>query len=155
MSDAVAVHFDLDPSASGLELLHRWFQAGDVGGFPQRLRSRPLEFREGWVRIGCDIDPGHANLVGLVHGGVTAALIDTAGGAAAMSVLKPGETLLTTDISMRLLNAAPIDCGRLEAVGTVTYRDGRKLIVETTVATPDGLVVAQGSVGVSIRAPRP
>jgi len=145
------VTFQMDPAASGLELLERWMAAPNSGGFPERLGTWPVEAREGYVRIVCDIDDGHANFIALVHGGVTAALVDMAGAAAVMTLLAPGETLLTSDIAMRLLNAAPIDCQRLEAVGTVSWRDRRKVIVEVTVTAPSGMVIAQGSVGASIR----
>ena len=150
-----AVRFTLDPTVDGLELVRRWMAAGDgVGGFLQRLGSHPVEAREGFVRVVCDIDPGHANFIGLVHGGVTAALIDMAGGAATMSILKPGQTLVTTDLTMRFLNAAPSDTARLEATGTVTYRDERKAVVAAEVVTGTGVVVAQGTVAVAIRAAR-
>lgn len=149
------VRFDLDPTVDGLELLRRWMAAGDqVGGFLQRLGSHPVEAREGFVRVALDIDPGHANFIGLVHGGVTSALIDMAGGSAVMSILKPGQTLVTTDLTMRFLNAAPIGTARLEATGTVTYRDERKAVVAAEVLTEAGLVVAQGTVSVAIRAAR-
>ena len=149
------VDFDLDPTASGLELLRRWAQRADtVGGYPQRLNARPVEFEEGLVRIVCDLDPGHANFIGLVHGGVLASLVDVAGGSAVMTILEPGQSLLTTDLSMRFLNAAPIDCTRLETVGRIVFRDGRKAVVEATVSTADGVVIAQGTVGVSIRTTR-
>ena len=149
------VRFQLDPSVDGLELVRRWMAAGDaVGGFLKRLGSHPVEAREGFVRVVCPIDPGHANLIGLVHGGVTAALIDMAGGAATMTLLKPGQTLVTTDLTMRFLNAAPGDSLRLEATGTVTYRDERKAVVAAEVCTAAGVVVAQGTVGIAIRATR-
>jgi uncharacterized protein (TIGR00369 family) len=149
------VDFDLDPTATGLELLRRWAAKAEcVGGYPQRLRARPVEFEEGLVRIICDLDPGHANFMGLVHGGVSASLVDVAGGSAVMTILQPGQHLLTTDLSMRFLNAAPIGCGRLEAVGRIVYQDDRKVVVEVTVSTDDGLVIAQGTVGVAIRSPR-
>jgi uncharacterized protein (TIGR00369 family) len=146
------VRFDLDATADGLTLLRRWMAAGDgVGGFLKRLGAVPIEAREGYARIVCDIDPGHANFIGLVHGGVTAALVDMAGGSAVMSLLKPGQSLVTTDLTMRFLNAAPSETVRLEATGTVTYRDDRKAVVAAEVVTDAGVVVAQGTVGVAIR----
>ena len=149
------VLFNLDPAVDGLELLQRWIVAGeDVGGFLKRLGSRPVEAREGFVRMICDIDPGHANLIGLVHGGVTAALIDMAGGAAVMTILKPGQTLVTTDLTLRFLNAAPSDTARLEATGTLSYRDDRKAVSTVEVRSDTGGVIAQATVGVAIRQPR-
>lgn len=145
------VTFEMDPSASGMELLKRWMAAPNSGGFPERLGTWPVEVGEGFVRITCDIDEGHANFIAIVHGGVTAALVDMAGAAAVMTILAPGETLLTSDLTMRLLNAAPIDCKRLEASGKIAWRDNRKVVVEVSVATPSGLMIAHGTVGASIR----
>lgn len=146
------VRFKLDPTVDGLELVRRWIAAGDgVGGFLKRLGSHPVEAREGFVRLALNIDPGHANFIGLIHGGVTAALIDMAGGAATMSILKPGQTLVTSDLTMRFLNAAPGATARLEATGTVTWCDDRKAVVAAEVTTDAGVVVAQGTVGVAIR----
>jgi uncharacterized protein (TIGR00369 family) len=137
------VSFHLDPDVDGLELLRRWMVVGvEVGGFPARLGSHPVEAREGFARIACEIDPGHANLVGLVHGGVTAALIDMAGGAAVMTILRPGQTLVTTDLTLRFLNGAPGETARLEATGTVTWHDARKAVVAAEVRTDKGLIVA-------------
>ncbi|MFC5342630.1 PaaI family thioesterase [Brevundimonas staleyi] len=149
------VRFKLDPTVDGLELVRQWMDAGlEVGGFLQRLGARPVEAREGFVRFLLDVDVGHLNLMGIVHGGVTAAIVDMAGASAVMTVLTPGQTLATTDLTTRFLNAAPGGAKQLEATGTLTYRDDRKATVAVQVATDTGVVVAQGSVGVAIRAPR-
>lgn len=149
------VRFKLDPTVDGLELVRRWMSAGlEVGGFLERLRAQPVEAREGFVRFTLEIDAGHLNLMGIVHGGVTAAVTDMAGASAVMTLLKPGQTLATTDLTMRFLNAVPGATAGLEATGTVTYRDDRKASVAVEVATDAGVVVAQGSVGVAIRAGR-
>lgn len=146
--------FVLDPSQSGLELARRWIETVWPGGFVNRLAARPVDVAEGHMRVECDIDPGHSNFVGLVHGGVTAALVDIVGGGAAMTLLKPGEFLLSTDLSIRFLNAAPIGCGRLIAEGRAVYADPRKVVAEATVSTPDGLTIAHGSAAIAIRTRR-
>lgn len=150
-----AVRFRLDPTVDGLELVRRWMDAGlEVGGFLKRLRARPVEAREGFVRFSLDVDAGHLNLMGIVHGGVTAAVVDMAGASAVMTVLRPGQRLATTDLTMRFLNAAPGDAKQLAATGTLTWRDDRKAVVSVEVITDAGVMVAQGSVGVAIRSPR-
>lgn len=149
------VIFRLDQGGDGLALARRWMEMRRPGGFPNRLNAWPVEVAEGLIRVRCEVDQGHANFVGLVHGGVTSALVDIAGGGAAMTLLAEGETLLTTDLTVRFLEAAPITSGALEAEGRVTYRGGRKLVTEVAVRREDGAVVAMGTVGVSVRAPRP
>lgn len=146
--------FALDPAQSGLELARRWIETAWPGGFVNRLAARPVEAAEGFMRVECEVDPGHSNFVGLVHGGVTAALVDIVGGGAAMTLLKPGEFLLTTDLSMRFLNAAPIGCGRLIAEGRAVYADPRKVVAEVTISTSDGLTIAHGSAAIAIRTRR-
>lgn len=143
--------FALDPRKSGLELAQHWIDTILPGGFPDRLAVRPVAVETGYMRIECVIDAGHANFVGLVHGGVTAAMVDIAGGGAAMTLLQPGEFLLSTDLSLRFLNAAPIGCGQLIGEGRAVYSDPRKVVAEVQIKTPDGLMIAHGTAAISIR----
>lgn len=147
--------FALDPAQSGLELAQRWIDTVWPGGFVNRLAARPVEVAEGRMRVECDIDPGHSNFVGLVHGGVTAALVDIVGGGAAMTLLKPGEFLLSSDLTMRFLNPAPIGCGKLIAEGRAVYVDARKVVADVVISTPDGLTIVHGTAAIAIRTRRP
>lgn len=153
IAEAPLLPFRLDPTATGLELAHRWINQGPVMGLNGRLRVQPVMASPGHIRFVCRIDEGHGNFSGLVHGGVTAALIDIAGGGAAMTLLQQGETLLTADLSMRFLNPAPLDGGDLVADGRVTYQDGRRTLVEVQV-TCGQIAMAHGSVSISVRRPK-
>lgn len=148
------VIFKLDRDADGFELARRWVEMPRPGGFLSLLKARPIEIERGFMRVRCDVDVGHSNFVGLVHGGVIAGLTDIAGGGAAMTMLRPGETLLTTDLNTRFLDAAPIETARLEAAGRVSFHGGRRIVVAVEISGDNGTVIAQGSVGVSVRAPR-
>lgn len=148
------VIFKLDRDADGLELARRWVEMPRPGGFLSLLKARPVEIERGMMRVICDVDVGHSNFVHLVHGGVTAGLTDIAGGGAAMTLLKPGETLLTTDLTTRFLDAAPIETKQLEATGRVSFQSGRRVVVAVEIKGDRGVVISQGSVGVTIRAPR-
>lgn len=150
-SSPLSTRFQLDPAADGLELAQRWAEARFAGGFPERVRAYPTDMDRGRMTVRCDLDPGHANFIGLVHGGVTATLADIAGGGAAMTLLKSGEHLLSTDLQLRFLNAAPIDAGHLIAEGRAAYVDPRKVVAEITISLPDGRMVAHGSAAVAIR----
>ena len=148
------VIFKLDRDADGFELARRWVEMPRPGGFLSLLKARPVEIERGFMRVRCDVDVGHSNFVGLVHGGVIAGLTDIAGGGAAMTLLGPGETLLTTDLNTRFLDAAPIETARLEATGRVSFHAGRRIVVAVEISGDNGTIIAQGSVGVSVRAPR-
>lgn len=151
MSDAVI--FKLDREADGLELARRWIEMRRPGGFLNTIAAYPIEVKSGLMRIACEIDARHSNFVRLVHGGVISALVDIAGGGATMTLLKPGQTLLTTDLNVRFLDAAPIEIGHLYAEGRVTHQAGRRAVVAVDINADDGATIAQGSVGISIRAP--
>jgi len=148
------VLFQFDREADGFELARRWVEMPRPGGFLNRLAVRPIGIERGLMRVRCDVDIGHSNFVGLVHGGVIAGLTDIAGGGAAMTLLKPGETLLTTDLNTRFLDAAAIGSKHLDATGRVSFQSERRVVVNVDIIGDDGAVIAQGAVGVSIRAPR-
>lgn len=148
------VIFVLDRDADGFELARRWVEMPRPGGFLSLLKARPIEIERGFMRVRCDVDVGHSNFVGLVHGGVIAGLTDIVGGGAAMTLLRPGETLLTTDLNTRFLDAAPIETARLEATGRVSFHAGRRIVVAVEISGDNDAIIAQGSVGVSVRAPR-
>jgi uncharacterized protein (TIGR00369 family) len=52
------------------------------------------------------VEPRHLNINSVVHGGVYATILDTAMGAAVISVLNPGETAATTSLYIDFLRAA-------------------------------------------------
>lgn len=146
--------FALDPTLSGLELARRWMRQGLVAGLNGTLNVRPVHVEAGKVGFACAVTPAHGNFVELVHGGVSAALVDIAGGAAAMTLLAPGETLLTSDLSIRFLAPTPLKTDQMVAQGQVTYQAGRKIIAEVSISAGE-TVVALGSVSISIRPPQP
>jgi uncharacterized protein (TIGR00369 family) len=99
-----------------------------------------------------DLDPGrvtftfrpaeqHYNPLGMVHGGVSATLLDTVMGCAVHSVLPKGAGYSTLDISVRYLRPVTVETGPVLATGTLVHR-GRR------VATAEGRLVdtAQGRI---------
>ena len=71
------------------------------------------------------VDDKHLNPNGVVHGAVLFALVDTAMGAAAMSVLAEGRYATSVDIQFRFVR--PASTGRLSATVEV-IKAGRNLI---------------------------
>jgi uncharacterized protein (TIGR00369 family) len=63
---------------------------------------------------------------GVLHGGVTASLIDTAAAFAAMTLLEPGQSTTTIDLTIHYLR--PLNEGRARARGRV-LRAGRRVLV--------------------------
>lgn len=62
---------------------------------------------------------------GVVHGGATASLVDTASAFAILTLLEPGETTTTIDLTVHYLR--PLTAGRATAHATVR-RAGRRVL---------------------------
>jgi acyl-CoA thioesterase len=118
----------------------------------------PFPFRE---LLGFEIEKGegigvarlvvaerHLNPNGAVHGAVPYALIDTAMGAATMSVLDAGLMCATIEIHTRYL--APCFGGQLTATATVRKAGRRIVHLDATVSDDGGneIVAASGSFAV-------
>jgi uncharacterized protein (TIGR00369 family) len=73
----------------------------------------------------------HYNPIGTVHGGLAAALLDSALGCAIFSTLKKGDTWTTLELKLNFVRAMSKDTGLVRAEGRVIH-PGR------TVATSEG-----------------
>lgn len=78
--------------------------------------------------------------LGVVHGGATAALIDTASAFAAMTVLQAAETTTTIDLSIQYLR--PATQGRLRARAQVRRAGRRILALAIDVHDDNGVLLA-------------
>jgi uncharacterized protein (TIGR00369 family) len=96
-------------------------------------------------------EPGHVraafqgqetfyNPVGLVQGGILGAMLDGVMGAAAVSLLAPDESITTLEMKtnyMRSVKAVP-----LVGDGRVVHRGGSVVLMEGSITTEDGSLVA-------------
>jgi uncharacterized protein (TIGR00369 family) len=98
-------------------------------------------FGDGEAVLFLDVKPHHRQIHGVVHGGILAALVDTAAALAAYSVLPQGAEIATVQLSINYL--APVPDGRVKAAGKV-LRVGRNFVVtECEVLNTDGAVAAK------------
>ena len=87
-----------------------------------------------------DLDERLHNPNGVAHGAVLFAMVDTAMGAATLSVLERGQRCATTDIQLRFLRS--VSSGRLEASVVVTHRSRRTTVLEARVHDEDDELIA-------------
>jgi len=92
------------------------------------------------------------NNVGILHGGVVAALLDVASYLALLPLLGPGESAVTHDATVSLLRGVATG-RRVELRGTVLRR-GRTLAFLRADATVDGELVATAQLTKSVLQPR-
>ena len=116
-----------------------------VSGSPF-FRHLSMTIRE--MDIGCaivdlDVDTEHLQAFGYVHGGVYASAIDTAAFWSSFCELAEGTGITTVDLKVNYL--APVQTGRLTAMGK-RIKLGKTLgLAEATVTDSQGRVVAHGT----------
>ncbi|MCV6614405.1 MAG: PaaI family thioesterase [Cellvibrionaceae bacterium] len=88
---------------NGIEKLRRLAESDQRQGMAANLDYRVVNFGEGFVEYQYQLKERHINLNGTLHGGIMVTLLDTAMGAAAMSLLAPGENHTMSDISTKFI----------------------------------------------------
>lgn len=96
----------------------------------------------GEARISLLLREEHLNSGGIAHGGVLATLADTAGGAAAFSVLPFEKMAVTTDFQLSCLKSSRAGC--LNAIGTIIHQGRRLIRAEVKITAGDRLIATAG-----------
>lgn len=123
-------------------------------GFKEALRSRLKESHatemlgfaldtvgSGRAVLRLDVRRRHKQLHGVVHGGILAAMADTAAAIASYTMLPKGAELATVELSINYMEAVPR--GRVKADARV-LRVGRNFIVaECEIRTEEGSLAAK------------
>ena len=129
----------IDPSAtvaalaglSGIDLLSA-IGRGELPPPPamRTLGIQALDVGEGRVRFGMMPQEMHYNPLGTVHGGVLAALLDSATGCAVHSVLPAGFGYTSMDLTTKYLRPVTAGTGKVIATGTLLSRGSRTALAE-------------------------
>ncbi len=132
-------------SSSGRALRERMrrIQAGEEPppGIMQTLGMRLVALGEGRSRLEMDVDPGWHNPMGTLHGGIMCDLMDAAIGIATMSTLADDESFTTIEFKINFLR--PVVAGRIIAEAQVINRGRRVAVLECTLTSPDGKLLAK------------
>jgi uncharacterized protein (TIGR00369 family) len=122
----------------GLEYL-RAMAAGELPAAPisALMSIEPLAVDEGRVSFVATPGEQHLNPVGVVHGGLVLALLDSAMGCAVHTTPPAGTGYTTVEVKTNFVRPVRPDAKRIVATGRVVHRGGR-------VATADGRVVREG-----------
>ena len=90
------------------------------------------------------VEEKHLRTLGLMHGGVTATLLDTAMGFAAVTKAPEGHHVVTIQLNMNFIRPA-WQSERLIASGEVCHAGRQTAVARGEVRTADDLLVASGS----------
>ncbi|HYA58217.1 MAG TPA: PaaI family thioesterase [Thermoplasmata archaeon] len=96
----------------------------------------------GFATVTGEVERRHLNINGVVHGGVYATILDTAMGAAVVSLLTEGETTATTSLYVEFLRAAR-EGDTLTARGEVLRRGRHIAFAEGNLLGGDGHRLSQ------------
>ena len=97
----------------------------------------------GEVDVALDVRPDHMNLAGTVHGGMLAAIADTATGLAVRTTLGPGQMQVTGQLNVHFLS--PARGGRILGKGRVVKSGSRMAYAEADVVDEEGALLARAS----------
>ncbi len=114
-----------------------------------RLFGFELEAAEaGRAVVRMRVKAKHRQVYGVAHGGVVAALADTAGGMASYTVLPRGTRLATVEMKINFLE--PVERGTLRAEARVLRRGNNFAVADCDVLDSSGRLVAKALMTFSI-----
>jgi uncharacterized protein (TIGR00369 family) len=124
---------------------------------PPALRTlgiEPIEAAPGRVSFRLDPAEFHLNPFGLVHGGVLAAMLDTAMGCAVHSLLPAATGYVTGELNVRFLRPGLLSRGSLVCTGTVVHAGTSTMVAEARVVDDRDRVIAVAGATCLVRRPR-
>jgi uncharacterized protein (TIGR00369 family) len=131
---------------SGLDYLRR-IVAGEIAGVPigTTLGFRLTAVEAGGVELRGRPDERSYNLLGTVHGGWGAAILDTAMALATLSSLDAAHVFTTLDIKINYLRPITVESGEVVAQGRVIHGGRRVALCEASLADAGGKLLAHGT----------
>jgi uncharacterized protein (TIGR00369 family) len=117
---------------------------GIPAGFRNLLGYRTLGWREGYGEIHLDIRPDHLNMLGFVHGGVYATILDAALGHAVAWCAVPGNRRPAVTVTLTTSYLASANSGTLIAVGRLIHIEGRIATCNGEIRDPAGKLYVRG-----------
>lgn len=99
------------------------------------------EAEVGRVVISLENKKEFSQALGFMHGGMVAALLDTASGFATFSVLEEGKHVVTSDLKINYLR--PVVCKKIKCIGEVLKAGKSLIVVEASVLDEENKVLAK------------
>lgn len=110
------------------------------------LDFRLLSFETGRVELVCAAQDFHYNPYGLVHGGLAAALLDTAAGGAVQTGAIPGTAYATSNLSVSYIRPIFRELGTLHCVGDLVSLGSRTAVATSELLDSAGRLLAVATV---------
>lgn len=121
--------------------LKRWEQAA-IGTLWDYLGYKMESVSEQEVVVSLDIEPHHLNLIGILHGGAHAAMIDSAMGMIAMLARPEADTVT---VNLNLNYVAPIKQGRVIVTAHIVHQSRKMITTQAYARKENGELLAMGT----------
>lgn len=133
-------------TGSGLDYLRR-IVAGEIPSVPigDTLGFRVAAVESGRVVLKGNPDRRSYNLLGSVHGGWTASILDTAMALSTLSSLDATLGFTTLDIKITYVRPVTVESGEVTAEGRVIHGGRRVALCEATLTDAGGKLLAHGT----------
>jgi uncharacterized protein (TIGR00369 family) len=136
---------ELFNSLTGLEYLKKLILDGDNSPMGKTMNMRVIAAENGTVQIEAIPAAKFYNPMMRIHGGFTAALMDSALGCAVSSTLPEGTGVGTVQLNVNFVRKIEIATGPLIATGTVVHKGRTMLTAEAKLADRAGVLYAHGT----------
>lgn len=108
------------------------------------LEIHPVQAGEGEATFEMLVDERHLRTLGILHGGVTATLLDTALGFAAVTVAPDDHFVVTVQLNVNFIRPA-WKSEQLHASGRVRHSGQKTAVAEGDIHTAEGTLIATGT----------
>jgi uncharacterized protein (TIGR00369 family) len=130
--------------AQGFELQALLERAQDSAMY-RLMNQQVVSAADGHATLTCMPEPKFENLMGRMHGGLVACLIDSALGVAVLTKVQAGLAFGTIDLNVKFVRGIMADTGLITATAKVLHAGRSTLTAEAQVADASGKLYAHGS----------
>jgi uncharacterized protein (TIGR00369 family) len=135
----------LERTTGGVEFLQRLISAEVRLPIGEMLGFRLVEAEKGRVALVGRPDKRSYNLIGSVHGGWAATIIDSALALSTLSTLDPDQTFTTIDLRVNYLRPLTEETGEVRCEGRVLQGGRRLVYAEASLTDANGKLISHGT----------
>lgn len=135
----------LDDTLCGLEVMQRLVASGGQAPLGKVLDFRIVEVGDGFAVFEGTPGEAHYNPAGIVHGGWTSSVLDSALGCAIHTQLSAGQGYSTIELKVNMVRAITAQTGLVRARGEVIHLGRRMATSDAKLVDADGKLLAHGS----------
>jgi acyl-CoA thioesterase len=125
--------------------LQALLQSAEASAMYKLMNQHIVSAGDGRATLTCMPEPKFENLMGRMHGGFVASLIDSTLGVAILTKVEPGLAFGTIDLNVKFVRAIERTTGLLTAKANVLHAGRTMLTAMAEVADASGKLYAHGS----------